>query len=804
MTGQGEVEVIKRHSIGAGLIGILMLAGGLPAQAALSGGRVAASGLRQIDPHVSRIHGAPAIEGELIVRFAAAASAADRRDLRASVDASFGHGLGLPGLQLLNLRSGDVRSAIEELSDRPDVLYAEPNYVYEQADIPNDPSFGQLWGLNNTGQTVNGTPGTADADIDAAEAWDTATGSSSVVVAVVDSGVAWDHPDIAPNMWSNAGETPGNGTDDDGNGFVDDVRGWDFIAGDNDPFDLNLHGTHVAATIGAQGDNGTGITGVNWDVSIMALRALNSAGTGTSAAIAAAFTYAGNNGADVVNASLSGGGFSQAMLDAINAAPDTLFVAAAGNERIVTTNNPRYPCNYTPANNICVAATDSKDMLTNFSNRGTTHVDLAAPGVNVLSALPNFESQFSETFSDGPGWTGRWNTGGTNNSWGLQVGALADSPGANYLSNTNSFARKTAGVNTIGQKGCRLDYTLNIDTEHEVDFLHVDASTNGTTFTAADSLTGSTEGFTVDVSSRLGSLDNQATAYFGFRLQTNGMENASGVVIDDIDFMCIEPGYDGTNEYGFLNGTSMSTPHVAGAAALLLDVDPTATVAELRSALLHGVDPKATLAGQIATGGRLNLKNSVDLIAGDNVPPDAVDDSLSTEEGTPETIDVLANDTDPDGDDLTVAVSTDGDDGLVDCTAGGNCTYTPDAGFNGTDDFTYIVSDGNGGSDPATVHVTVAPGGDQTPPNTKINKGPKGKIKKKNAKRVRFRFSSTEAGSTFECKRNKSPWRNCSSPKIYRNLPRGKHIFKVRATDASGNTDPSPAKRRFKIVRNKI
>lgn len=408
--------------------GMLMIAGGLPAQALQGGGQSSGPGLRQVDRELSRFSDAPAVEGEIVVRFAASTSAAERQDLRASVDASFEQGLGMSGVQLLKLRSGDVRSAIEELSGQPDVLYAEPNFVYEQADIPNDPSFGQLWGLNNTGQAVNGVPGTADADIDAPEAWDTATGNSSVVVAVVDSGVAWDHPDLAPNMWSNTDETPGNGTDDDGNGFIDDIRGWDFIGSDNDPFDLNLHGAHVAGTIGAQGDNNTGVAGVNWDVSIMALRALNNAGSGTNAGITAAFNYAGNNGADVVNASLSGGGFSQAMLDAMNGAPNTLFVVAAGNDGTNNNTTPRFPCNYTAANNICVAATDSNDALATFSNRGTTHVDLAAPGVNVLSALPNFESQFSETFSDGAGWTGRWNTGGTNNTWGLQGAALADSP----------------------------------------------------------------------------------------------------------------------------------------------------------------------------------------------------------------------------------------------------------------------------------------------------------------------------------------------------------------------------------------
>jgi len=612
----------------------------------------------------------------------------------------------MSGLQLLKLHSGDVESAIASLEQQADVLYAEPNYIYEATDIPNDPSFGQLWGLNNNGQTVDGVAGTPDADIDAPEAWDTETGSSNVVVAVVDSGITHDHPDLAPNMWSNPGEIPGNGTDDDGNGRVDDTRGWDFVANDNDPFDLNLHGSHVAGTIGAQGDNNIGVAGVNWDVALMALRVLNNAGSGTNANITAAFNYAGSNGADVVNASLSGGGFSQAMSDAITGAPNTLFVVAAGNDGSNNNTTPVFPCNYTAANNICVAATTSTDALAAFSNRGATHVDLAAPGTSIFSSLPNHESQFSETFSDGAGWTGRWNTGGINNSWGLEGAALADSPNVNYLNNTDSFVRKTTGVNLTGLKGCRVDYSLKLDTLAN-DFLDVTSSTNGTNFPLAASWTGTTFGQFVNLSTPLGNLDNQAQAHVGFGLFSNASATAAGAVLDNIELQCIVAGYDG-DEYGFLQGTSMASPHVAGAAALLLAADPTATVAELRSALLNGVDTKASLAGQVATGGRLNLDKALQALTG----------------------------------------------------------------------------------------------GDTDPPNTTITQGASGRIKKRDAGRLKFKFSSNEAGSTFKCKRNNGSWASCSSPKVYRNLPLGEHTFRVRATDQAGNTDPTPAKRVFRIVRN--
>jgi subtilisin family serine protease len=234
---------------------------------------------------------------------------------------------------------------------------------------PNDPGYGEMWGLHNWGQTG----GTLDTDIDAPEAWDITTGDGDIVVAVIDSGIDLNHPDLSANIWTNPGEIPGNGIDDDGNGYIDDVHGWDFSSNDNNPSDdigvCGGHGTHTSGTIGAVGDNGIGVTGINWDVKIMPLKTAKQiliffCGL-EDADIIKAIEYAAMNGARVSNNSYGGGFYNQAVFNTIRASKH-LFVAAAGNESNNNDVNPSYPASYDLDNIISVAATDHNDSLLPF------------------------------------------------------------------------------------------------------------------------------------------------------------------------------------------------------------------------------------------------------------------------------------------------------------------------------------------------------------------------------------------------------------------------------------------------------
>lgn len=299
----------------------------------------------------------------------------------------------IPGLYQVHLSSGvSATDALAAYQASPLVAYAQLDYRVRLEVMPNDPQFSSQWGLNNTGQN-GGTPGV---DIQAPAAWDLTTGSGNTIVAVIDSGVDYNHPDLAANIWTNPGEIAGNGVDDDHNGFVDDIHGYDFANRDGDPMDDFEHGTHVAGIIGAVGDNGVGIAGVNWHVKIMALKVLDSSGSGTTSDVIKALNYAVANGAAISNNSYGGDPYSQALYDAINnaRAAGHIYVAAAGNGNFLgigqdNDENPFYPASYNLPNVVAVAATDSSDNLAFFSNYGATSVDLAAPGVGILSTTPN-------------------------------------------------------------------------------------------------------------------------------------------------------------------------------------------------------------------------------------------------------------------------------------------------------------------------------------------------------------------------------------------------------------------------------
>lgn len=290
----------------------------------------------------------------------------------------------VPGLVHLEI-GVPVDRALAALNQLKCVRYAEPDWVCKATSVPNDPSFGNLWGMRNTGQTVNSDPGVAGADSRAHLAWDSFTGSSTFVVAIIDDGTNRTHPDLAANMWTNPGEIAGDGIDNEGNGYVDDTWGYDFYQRDSDPTGTG-HGTHTAGTVGAVGNNGVGVAGVMWSCKLMALRFLGPNGGVTSDAILSV-QYANGKRVRVSNNSWGGGGFSQALYDAINAgkAANHLFVAASGNSGINSDTSPAYPGAYNLDNIINVAATDNNDGRASFSNYGSTTVDIGAPGVNILS-----------------------------------------------------------------------------------------------------------------------------------------------------------------------------------------------------------------------------------------------------------------------------------------------------------------------------------------------------------------------------------------------------------------------------------
>lgn len=543
-----------------------------------------------------------------------------------------------------------VDEAIRYYMQAPNVEYAEPNYIVHAMSTPDDPSFGSLWGLNNTGQTG----GTADADIDSPEAWEKTTGSDSVIIAVVDTGVAYNHPDLTDNIWVNAGEIPDNGIDDDGNGYIDDVYGWDFIDNDGYPEDFNSHGSHVAGTIAAQGNNGSGVTGVMWNARIMAIRFLGLTGSGSTSDALSAILYATANGAHIINNSWGGTGFSQALKDAIDAST-ALVVCAAGNEGTDNDGSlPSYPASYSSPNIISVAATDHNDNLASFSNYGATNVDLSAPGVTIYSSIPQFSygasvnvypASGAENFNSQAGALptsgslSGWRRGGTNSTWTITPGTgvggtncLEDSPGVNYLDNTYSWAGYMTPFTTEKNNRYTLTFQWKGELQNNSDYLLFNYSLNGVNwyYLDEDYITGSSgSGFaqySVDFTPVADSLDQ---FYFGFGLYSNNSTTDTGVYIDNVS-LTREPISLSGYSYHSYSGTSMATPHVSGVAGLIKALSPGLTNHQIKDAILKGIDAKSSLNGKVLTGGRLNANKALEYALSPYAPTGLITETVSS------------------------------------------------------------------------------------------------------------------------------------------------------------------------------
>ena len=436
----------------------------------------------------------------------------------------------------------------------------EPNFAYKPF-RSNDSYYDKLWAIENNAQEINGDKGTKDADMDITEAWSKEKGSSDVVVAVLDTGVDYTHVDLSDNMYSKlvkhgydfAGDNDGNNDDDPMPDTPYDEKG-------------HYHGTHVAGIIGAVGDNSEGVSGVNQNVQILALKVFRPNGYGYSNDILEALDYvakrvdAGDN-IVAINASYGGGGSQD---DATNRAIKKLgekgvvFCAAAGNDSKNIDNSPVYPASYNAKNIIAVAATDQNDKLANFSNYGKKSVDVAAPGVNILSTYPD-------------------------------------------------------------------------------------------------------------------------------------------------------------NQYAYMQGTSMATPYVTGMVALIKANNPDINVDKMVDLLKESVDKKSDLTNKVVSNGRVNVNNALNNDNGgnnggdgdENHAPIANDDSATTNENSSVKIDVLANDSDPDGDSLRITSLTTPSHGKVSKSSDGILTYSPDSNYSGDDSFNYTINDGRDKEASATVSVTV-------------------------------------------------------------------------------------------------
>ncbi|MCW7492465.1 S8 family serine peptidase [Leptospira sp. 2 VSF19] len=527
-----------------------------------------------------------------------------------------------------------VETAVDRAKKDPNVEYAEPKYLYyKYADPTNDPGFVRLWALNNSGQAIpspsySPSQGTSGKDMNVLGAWDVTTNCSNIIVAVLDTGVTYTHDDLVGNMWNGA-----NCVDHDNNAIGGGClkHGWDYANSDNDPKDEDGHGTHVAATIGAVGNNSKGITGVCQSAKIMAVRVLGLQG-GTNDAIAQGIRFAVNNGAKVINMSLGGSAFSQTMLDAIEYARinDVLIVAAAGNSNLNldTSGNDSYPCEYDKDNILCIAAVDQNFNRATFSNynshstASSRTVDFGAPGTNIYSSYGT-EFTYNENSSFYFDWV-RSSTSGsvwtvascltpshvmlTNPNCTFPNWLINDSPASvtSLSANTNSIAYKNFtipnGSTRVTLSHFVVNYGHRLNSSICYDFMQVFYSSStgipttplqlydknyGTQKTElcndGQYIFASHPDDTLVLTNCIGGGTNCTV---GYRMSTDGSGNYPGGFVTDVILSAWAPS---DYAYANLNGTSMAAPNVSGVAALIRSYNGTTfTYQDVITKLIEG------------------------------------------------------------------------------------------------------------------------------------------------------------------------------------------------------------------------
>jgi subtilisin family serine protease len=534
--------------------------------------------------------------------FAPDAARARLRSMGLPAARSFDAIAGKTNRAVMLIRRKDLTTGqlIERLRRDPQVLMAEPDALRHLTSTtpPNDTWFSRLWGLQNTGQTLNGVTGTAGVDIRylPAMALRNPNANQEIVIGVIDSGFDVKHPDLSPQLWVNAGEIPGNGIDDDANGYIDDIHGYDFFADTAVLDDSGSHGTHVAGTILATGSNQQGITGVDPLSRLLCMKVSNDGTTIYISSAIEAMNYAvqlKNRGVNIVaiNASYTGDEYSNSERIATEGLRDAgiILCCAAGNDNgLNLDNSPRYPAAYPTSNIISIAALTSTNQLASYSNIGVNSVDIAAPGSTVYSLMPVERVATTRSLViDGTSYpTAHITYSGLTASISGQVVACG-------IGNPGDFPPSVQGNIALIQRG-----TLNFSVK-----------------TANAKAAGAVAAIIYDHTlSGINDLPPWTLGSSGDWIPVLRITNASG-----LDILSRWPTTatlsitrDTTNAYQYLNGTSMATPHVTGAVAFAARNFPSETVVQRVARILNNTVPVAALSGKTVTGGRLDLLNMID------------------------------------------------------------------------------------------------------------------------------------------------------------------------------------------------